>query len=276
MSSPSITFSVQALNVSVDAAKALLAGVTDTSFECDVVADLDLPLADAQDLFRFQSDAIDITDAEADDIKYKVNYTSSNTLDASGIPTEVVSADWLANTLCSGTDNSDPIYEAGTSGAAFKGVAFEYVRYLAHNLFNTHLGVDLFSNEEEVRAALDRSARSALDTKMTDLAGLEGGAYITPSQMTGDFSHPSHVILSKIILDAPERLATLADYAIAGGDESGADPASTEPTFKMPLAVGDKIQFKLTVQAESTQSDIVDSSAAIANRTYRIVMNVVA
>jgi hypothetical protein len=276
MSSPSITFSVQALNVSVDAAKALLAGVTDTSFDCDVVADLNLPLADAQDLFRFQSDAIDVTNVEADDIKYKVNYTSSNTLDASGIPTEVVSADWLANTLCSGTDFADQVYIDGTAGAAFKGVAFEYTRYLAHNLFNTHLGVDLFSNEEEVRAALDRSARAALDTKMTDLAGLEGGAYITPSQMTGDFSHPSHVILSKIILDAPDRLATLADYAIAGGDESGADPSDPMPTFKMPLAVGDKIQFKLTIQAESTQSDIVDSNAAISNRTYRIVMNVVA
>lgn len=276
MSSPSITFSVQALNVTVDAAKALLAGVTDQSFDCDVVADLDLPIAAAQDLFRFQSDAIDITNAEEADIKYKVNYTSSNTLDASGVPTEVVSADWLANTLCSGTDNADQVYIDGTSGAAYKGVAFEYARYLAHNLFNTHLGVDLFSNEEELRTELDRSARAALDTKMTELAGLNSGAYCLASEMINGFNHPSYVILSKIILDAPDRLATLADYAIAGGDESGADPASTEPTFKMPLAVGDKIQFKLTVQAESTQSDIVDSSAAIANRTYRIVMNVVA
>ncbi len=276
MSSPSITFSVQALNVSVEAAKALLSGVTDQSFECDVVADLNLPLADAQDLFRFQSDAIDVTNAAEDDIKYKVNYTSSNTLDASGIPTEVVSADWLANTLCSGTDNADQIYTDGTSGAAFKGVAFEYSRYLAHNLFNTHLGVDLFSNEEEVRTAMDRSARAALDTKMTELAALNSGEYCLPSEVINGFNHPSYVILSKIILDAPDRLATLADYAVAGGDGTGADPADPAPVFKMPLAVGDKIQFKLTVTAESTQSDIVDSSASIANRTYRIVMNVVA
>jgi hypothetical protein len=276
MSSPSITFSVQALNVSVDAAKALLSGVTDTSFECDVVADLNLPLADAQDLFRFQSDAIDITNAEDADIKYKVNYASSNTLDASGIPTEVVAADWLSNTICSGTDRDDQVYIDGTAGAAYKGVAFEYVRYLAHNLFNTHLGVDLFSNEEEVRVALDRSAREMLDAKMTELAGLEGGLYCPASTMAGDFNHPSFVILQKIILDAPSRLATLAEYAISGGDGSGAEDSDPMPTFKMPLAVGDKIQFKLTVKAESTQSNIVDSSEAILDRTYRIVMNVVA
>lgn len=274
--STGIDFSVQALNVDVTAAKAALSGVTDTAFFCNVVAELDIPLADAQNLFRFQSDAIDITNAEATDILYKVHYEESTILDSEGVPTEVVAAQWLANTICNGTDDDDEIYTSGTAGATHKGVAFEYVRYLAKKLFNTHLGVDLFSNEEELRVALDRSARENLNNKMKELAGLNTGLYCEASTMAGDFNHPSYVILQKIINDAPARLATLADYALPGGDASGAEDPENPPTFRMPLAEGDSIQFKLTIAADSTQSSIVDSNDVIPVRTYRIVMNVVA
>jgi hypothetical protein len=268
MSSP-ITFSVQALNVEVTSALAALSGVTDTDFTCDVTADLSISLAAAQDLFRLQSDAIDITDAAEDDIKYAVYYEASNTLDASGIPTEVVSPDWLVNTVCSAGDD---LCTASTLSATNKGVAYEYVRYLAHNLFNTHLGVDLFSNEEQLRAVLDISARDELDENMKELHDL---GYVLPSTTHRGFSHPSYVMLSKIILDAPDRLASLDEYAIAGGDATGADPANpSAPTFKMPFAVGDKIQFQLKIKAAANQSEIVDSSDAIADRTYKIVMEI--
>lgn len=271
-----IDFRVQALNVSVDATEALMAFEDDADITADVTASFDLDVSVAQNLFRFQSDAIDVDNIVDTDLKYKVEYTT--TQDANGHPVPL-SADWLVNTQCSA---GDAIYTAGTSAAANKMVPHEYVRYLATKLFNTHLGVDLFSNETEVREALDLDARTALDAKLGELAALESGSYVDASnvELTSGFKHPSYVILSKIIQNAPERLTDLSgNYLISGSaDGSELTDASEYPIFKMPILVGDTIQFKMTINAHADQGKLVDPNGAgvsIPARTYKIVMNVV-
>jgi hypothetical protein len=268
-------FYVEALNVSVDATKALLQGATDASFIADVVAEVDFPLADALAMFHFQSDAIDVNNIVTEDLKYKLNYTADSNV-TNGVPDTVMVSGWLSNTICTGTDTSDATYLAGTSGAAHKAVPFEYVRYLAQNLFNTHLGVDLFSNETEVREDMDASARSALDAALSAIRDLSGGDFVEAGTQYNSFAHPSQSILEKIIALDASRLSDLSPYLVSGGDDSGADPANPEPTFKVPFIVGDTLQFKLTVSADANQSDIVGGVNAIADRTYRIVMNIVA
>jgi hypothetical protein len=271
MSEPTgLTFSLQALNVEVDAIKAVMEFEVETDFSGNVTADFDIELTTVKNLFRFQSDAVDITDASAADIKYKVQYTE--TLDADNVPTPL-SVDWLGNTLCIAGDS---IYDEGTSGATFKAVTYEYVRYLAKKLFNTHLGVDLFSNELSVRTELDKSAREALNTKLLELAGLDY-VDITGVTFQSGFKHPSYVILSKIIANAPERLQDLSSNFIDNGaDTTGVNET---PIFQMPLLVGDKLQFLLTVNADADQGKIVDlvnNGPTIDPRTYKIIMNVVA
>jgi hypothetical protein len=272
--STGLTFSLQALNVDVTAAKALMTSEISEDFSGNVTAGFNVELSVVQNLFRFQSDAIDVNDLTAADIKYKVEYTP--TFDADNVPTPL-SQDWLQNTICSA---GDEIFEAGTSGASFKAVTYEYVRFLAKKLFNTHLGVDLFSNEEEVRVELDKSAREALNTKLVDLAGLNSGGYVDASSvdLPSGFKHPSYVLLSQIIASAPERLQDLSANFITGGDTTGLLEPESYPVFKMPLLEGDQLQFLLTVDHADEQGKIVDPNGTgptIGERTYKIIMTVV-
>lgn len=288
MSETAIDFHVQALNVSIDASMATVLGSQVDAFTCDVVAELPIFLSDAKSLFRFQSDAIDITNDVNTDIKYKVNYETGAT-DGDGIPEIVMAADWLdgSGCACVGTDTDDAVYLAGTSNAAKKGVAFEYLRYLAHNLFNTHLGVDLFNNEEEVRVELDKSARVALDAKLLEIAALGTEGWVDANEAlideAEDIYHPSYVMLNKIILNQPSRLAGKLETLLANpedADQTGADPADPQaPQFYMPFEVDDTIQFKLTVNAATDQHLLLDAESTndpIAPRTYRMVFRVVA
>ena len=269
-----LEFYVESLNVAVDATKALLSGALDASFSADVVAELDFPLADALAMFHFQSDAIDVNNIVAEDLKYKLNYTADTNV-TDGVPDSVMASGWLSNTICIGTDTNDSTYTAGTSAATHKAVPYEYVRYLAQNLFNTHLGVDLFSNETEVREDLDKAARAALDTTLAALRDLSGGDFVEAGTQYNTFDHPSYSILNKIISLDASRLTDLNNYLVAGGDATGADPADPVPVFKIPFIVGDSIQFKLTVSADATQTDVVEGVNSIADRTYRIIMNIV-
>lgn len=280
MSSSPLTFSVQALNVSIDASLATISGLTDASFACDVVCDLDLDLEVAKSMFLLQSDAIDINDIVASDLKYKISYTS-DAPDADGIPATVLSADWLTNTLAAGTDNGDHVYTVGDSGAANKAVGDDYLRYLAYKLFRTHLGVDLFDNEELVKTNLDKSARIALDAKLTSIHDVSNNAFLPADEcadiLNSGFNHPSYSVIQSMIENDPVRFTDMSNNYVAG-DQTGADPAGAEgaPYFKAPFVVGDVIQFKLTINADADQKTVVDDAAlVISERTYRIRMNIV-
>jgi hypothetical protein len=286
MSGTSLTFSLQALNVEVDALKATLSGVTELDFDCDVVAGFDVPVSIMQDLFNFQSDAIDIDNIVTTDIKYKASYTEPTVLDSEGVPVTVLADGWLLSTECTGTDSvpgseNAIFFNAATAGATKRMVPHEHQRYLAWKLFRTWLGTDLFDNEEEQIEYLDREARRELNDKLVALAaaGVKNANEVDLGAEFGNFNHPSYVILQQIINDQPARLADLTPYFISGdtnGDENGNSP----PWFKMPLLVDDELQFKLTIAADADQVDIIGLTPSPANaidvRTYRIVMKLVA
>ncbi len=270
-------FYVQSLNSGATALMAELAQGDEAAFTAAVVANFELPVTIAQNLFKFQSDAVDIMNASETDIKFKVDYVQ-DTNQTDNIPDTVLESDWLANCECIGTDTADAVFVAGTSTASKRQVAHEFVRYLAHSLFNTHLGVDLFSNEEELVNALNIDARRALDETLTNLTNLNGGDYC-PKDFTigaGTYKHPSQVILSKIIANTPQRLSDLQPYFVAGGDQSGVEGGTPAPVFRMPLAVGDTVQFKLLVSAADDQHLLLDPLATeIQDRAYRIKFTIV-
>ena len=264
-----LQFHVQALNVSIDASAALLSPADDVSFNAHVTANFDVPASVVQSLFRFQTDAIDITDASATDIKYAMSYeTTLDVVDGAPVP---LSVDWINNTLCTAGDST---FVAGTSGAIETAVPFEYMRYLAQRLFNTHLGVDLFNNEEDVRSNLNLASRTALDAKLLELTALNY-VDIDNIDLSGN-NHPSYIMLSKIIQSAPTRLVDLSANIIPA---NSAENAESFDVFKMPLLAGDSIIFKLTVNADSQQAAVVDPTGSegvtVPERTYKIVMTVV-
>lgn len=273
-----LNFNINALNISIDASMTTIEISETTPFICDVVAELSMFLSYAQNLFRFQSDAIDITNDIESDIKYKVEYIPGSY--TNGVPELVMNSDLLFDCKCTGTDNNDPIYLAGTANATNNNITYEYMRYLATKIFNTHLAVDLFSNEQEVRDNLNATGKINLDNLLNSLASLNNGDYCDTNQIVVDDNgnlHPSYVILQQILKYKPERLAGKLDTFLIEGDQSGTEDGIPVPIFKMPFDVGDTIQLPLSINADIGQNTILDplNPTPIPVRTYRIVFNII-
>jgi len=301
-SSSNTFFYVQAFNTEVDASSGLISALADISFNANVVAEFDCSLNVLQTLFRFSTDAIDVMDTSSNDILYQINYNrTGNTLetnDVSGSGVTVLlcdydasnscpiplSANWIVNTTCVGTDTGDNTFISGTSAATYRQVPYDFVRYIAQNLFNTYLGVDLFNNEEFMRDDINKKARISLDTQLSTIYGLGTTQPVASGELADKFCppgtyidndnsklHPSEVILRKIMDVQPNRLSALDTYIINGNTDDVSGNAI--PIYKMPLESGDAVVFQLTINADPNQrTDVNIPGAAIAERTYRIII----
>ena len=240
-------FYLSDLEISTTAVKGLLPDGADTTpISCDATAEVNVDIAVMQALFQFHTDASDVTNDNAEDLKYKVVYSTS---------ADPLTSDFLVNTIVT----VSPI----DSNASSNAVAYDYPRYLAQNLFNTFLGVDLFSNETEIRTGLISSAKSALNTK---LVTLNDAGEKTTNDST---SNPSNYVLKQIFKNDADRLSTLH---LASGGETVSDGSTA--WYYMPFVAGDVVAFKLIVQAASEQMGIINSTDSINDRTYLIKLNV--
>ena len=234
----SLNFYLSDLDTSADASSAQLSGLDiDAHPETNVIATVDLSASLLQSLFNFYTDDIDVTDPSTTDIKYRVAY---NTL-----PT-ALGIDINANTEVEGGSYFT------SSGLMY--VTFDYVRYLAFKLFNTHYGTDLFSNEEFLRTDLQTTFATNFDTVLTAL------------QSAGEKNHeetvdnPSRKLLNHIINNVPSRLNDISgNYSIEG----------EQYWYKMPILAGDNVYMVLTVSAAPDQN-VLTNVASIEDRTYLI------
>ena len=229
---PSLEFWLAPLDVTVTASSATLSGSAAGSFSADATAEIDILVSDAQTAFQFQTDSVDITDVVNTDIKYKVVHTSSSEPFGVDIDTRALVT---VNQIHSSATNNN--------------VTYDFVRYLGLKLFNTHFGVDLFSNEESLRNTLNSNFKTSLDTVLLSLAA-EG-------ELDSSENSPSEIILDKIILSEPDRLKDITPYLVSNN------------WFKSPLRAGDILYFKLYVNAAANQETLTNVSA-IPQRSYLI------
>jgi hypothetical protein len=229
----SLNFYLPQLDVSVNSVPALLFGEESTPFSGQATVFVDIPLENAMNIFQFYSDSTDINNVTANDIKYKVVYTGVGITD---MPFDI-----------------DTLSEVDTgaihSGASDKNLTYDYVRYLAEELFNTHLGVDLFSNETELRTTLRDNFSTSFDSNMAvlDAAG----------ETDASGNSPSKTILNQIISAQPDRLNNITQFSLG------------EDWYKSPFVVGDVLYFRLTVKAAEDQNTLT-TVAAIEDRVYLI------
>lgn len=225
-------FYLSQLNVSVDASSATLSGVDTTAFTGDAIAAVQIPLSHVMTMFQFHTDSTDITDVSSNDLSYKTVYTSS------AAPLNI---DLDTNTTV--------IDGAIDSNAADKHVDFDYVRYLARELFNTHLGVDLISNEESLRTTLNADFKSKFNVVLVDLSNVGITYNNNPS--------PAKSILDQVIDNDPDRLSDINPLSL--GDS----------WYMAPLVPGDILYFRLTVSAATGQHALTGVDP-ISPRTYLI------
>jgi hypothetical protein len=226
-------FYLSQLNVVVDASSALLSGLDTVAFDGSANVAVTIPLENAMNIFQFKTDSTDINNVAVDDIKYKVVYTGSD-------PTRMQFDLDTSAVLINGDIDS---------GAANRNTTYDFVRHLAKYLFNTHIGVDLLSNETELRTTLRDDFSTAFDSNMTTLNA--------NGETDADGNSPAKSILLQVFNSQPERLNDITTLSL------GSD------WHKSPLQAGDVLYFSLTVNAAPNQNDLT-GVATIPPRVYLI------
>jgi hypothetical protein len=208
-------------------------------------------------LFKYQTDSNDVTDINSTDIKYFVDASVWPQLNP-------------ANAMLSAQDSRNPIASAGIDDNK-QLVAHDFVRYLALKLFNTHRGVDLFSNEvallHNIRDICNDSAaghtlydinqkvqKVGLTGSHADLEGSFGSKYMTNANTSAE--NICRVLMQQMTGSAIERFATLE--ALDANDRRS-----------LPFQAEDSISFKVTINPADGQEELTGVSA-FGGRSYEI------
>lgn len=243
-------------NLQMDLSGALDAASISVPTDISATAVFQIGLAALKDTFKFQSDALDISNVAASDVKYYV-YPSS-------FPTGVN----VAHAMLQSGDG----YAVGATGALGSGyddnrclLKHDFVRYLALRLFNTVHGVDLFSNETELLENIvghGHTIKTGINTKLTavgvsgsdaGLAGTDASKYLTNA--TTESKNLGRIIMQQLASSAPARFST--------------DISNSNAIQSMPFQADDALYFKVTVKA-ATNQNVLTGVGAIEDRVYHI------
>jgi environmental stress-induced protein Ves len=245
-------------------------GITSSGIN-DVVADARaifyITQAQAQAIFKYQTDSFDISNNTTNDIKYSIDYSAFTALGLNP-----------ANAMLDAPASTGAIATMDAYGVAFEQnkmlVAHDFIRHIADDLFGTHLGVDLFNNETELIQSARSVCSDAADgnvmyginhlvsrvstTSTEEVTGLEesnGIKYMTNANETNE--NLCRVLFNQMIGATPQRFANIEN---------------TQEFQSLPFEVDDSINFKLTLSAAEGQHLLTRSEAdpAVASRSYEI------
>ena len=236
-----------------------LAGEAPVAIDASCIAIYNVKTSDMKAVFKYESDAFDVNDTDASDIKYYVYKTA---WDVAKLKVNPVHAHTLTAT---------PLLETAGDVVANKNlVKHDFVRYLAKSLFNTPHGVDLFSNEDALLTDLVQkgaAARLAIDASLVavDISnaafGTAGSKYSTNALTTA--ANFSRVLLRQVANVRPSRFYE-ADVSGASGIQS------------VPFKNGDTISFKTSIAPASLQHNLTGVAGPFTARVYQIKLVMVA
>ena len=270
--SPKVDFNLSYLNVAISmSVSGDLLKLDIPSLEGDAIAEYYVLASDMRKVFVFQSDSDDVdTITNGTDIKYFVRKNQwPSGLVLNPCHAWVQSAQQIATTDRLGliADNREL-------------VKHDFIRHIAKSLFNTHLAVDLFSNEDTLKYDLaykghntawgniwnSISQISDISLNTTSYASLYGQDASYGYYLTGDASANTNLcrqLLSQLIKTAPNRLQNLNTYVVD----------ASKGYYSVPLMAGDSISFKLTLQPAPNQHLLVNRPVPVPARTYQIRIN---
>ena len=166
----------------------------------------------------------------------------------------------------------DGAYKAGDN------VSKDFLRDLAKQLFGTHLGVDLFTNEDAVVTNINAKCddvATAVMSKLTDVdvssatftdASLNNLKYLKDDTSVTNISRE---LLVQMYTAAPSRFATHATNIYTGHGNT------LDGYYEIPFEDGDIISYKVTVNPATGQlAEIPTGVASLTSRSYKVNLNV--
>lgn len=267
-----IDFTLSALNVNIlMSASGEVLKIPSETIISDATAEYYVKTTDLRNVFMFQTDSNDIDSITNNtDIKYFVRKNQWPT----GLILNPCHA-WVQSTQqIAGTNRLGNIPDYKEL------VKHDFIRHIAKSLFNTHLAVDLFSNEDELKYDLAYKGYynawgniwssinniSDLSLNQTTYLNLFGNDPSYGYYLTNDCSNNTNIsrqLLNQIIKDQPSRLQNLNTYSID----------ASNGYYLLPLLDGDSIVFKLTLQSTQNQHLLLNKSTPIPERSYKIRIN---
>ena len=231
------------------------------TIEADATAVFYMSETDVRDVFKVRSDSHDITDISNTDIMhftFMENWPQSLHLN----PMNGMMDQSLSDRAIAVVPFSNKML-----------LKHDFIRYISLNLFNTHLGVDLFNNETALLNNLtnigENIFQNDISTNLWKYATNSNTQYetgfvqdpvtgfnATTNENTSD-SDICRLLLNKIIEQTPDRFN---DISVAM-DSSG--------VFPLPINAGDTLNFYLTISPEPNQH-LLTGASAIGPRQYEI------
>jgi hypothetical protein len=307
---PALDFYLTALDSSFD--------VTPATIQSGVAADMNpsaisayahiwVDASQVRSVFQFATNAADLTDVSDEDLYFYINASafgdvsannvSANTVDAaagagsiSGSLKEQIGLSYVAEAV----KNSARAYTSDPAGAKYvannKGLIKDMVRDMAHQLFGTQYGVDIFNNETD----LCNNTATSLKNLFESAAG--GGIWTALnaadqiSNGTDNSANIGFTLLKNIVSSDPERLADLSTNVVGNGTDiylsdlslnhfnnspgAGSNSDNIQlRMYKMPLLAGDTIRFQVTCNFDNAQHLVVEGTTALTPRIYEMILH---
>jgi hypothetical protein len=160
-----------------------------------------------------------------------------------------------------------------------KSMIKDLIRDMAHQLFGTQYGVDIFQNE------MDLCNNTVANTK--DLLSTGGNIWQALYDASGksvdqvDASNIGQVIFRNIVANDSARLADISSnfdsiVYMDTADNAGASGSFGDNTemrmYRMPFASGDSLIFHLNYKYHATQSAVVGDSFTLEDRLYKVIL----
>jgi hypothetical protein len=267
------------------------------------IARLTVDVSSISRVFRLGTNAADLTDVSDEDMHFFVNaqgfanmMCTTNAYNVGGVDgthygllVDQICAAYVEETKDGALDYAkDP---AGTSYTVDnKPLVKDLLRDLAHQLFSTQYGVDLFQNETDLCDNVYELTSDLLKSGGNIYEILEAANEANPEKLAdgtvADASNVGHVIFKAIMAADNTRVADLStNYFLedsgdvtAPGNSPGAGENEDNKImriYRMPFKGGDSISFYINYKYESTQGSIIgDAAKVLTDRLYKIILDI--
>jgi len=251
-----VDFTLNGLNQTILMTTSGLLDSSGSSLETtDATAVFYVKVSDMTDLFKFQTDSLDLNDDPATDVKYYVfNRKWPAALKINP-----------AHAMLNKTESNGMLGSASMFTENKMLAKHDFIRYLSQQLFNTIFGVDLFSNEsdllenatywgENVRVNI-KNILASISTTSSDATlnyDVSGNKYLTNAVTTD----------TNICRELVRQMAAAASSRF-GSITNGSTPQN------VPFVENDSINFKVTFQSTATQN-MLTGVESIPTRSYMV------
>lgn len=249
----------------------------------NIVVNMTANAATLKNVFYFQTDAniasqgLDADGAQLEDTKFFVDTSKWATMATDINPSLAI--DNVVRTSGYGEAKDIGVFVADED------IARNFLRSISTDMFGTHLGVDLFTNETSVRQNIEDSLKAKgveivsvmADVGVSgadgDLLGAAGSKYL-PEDVTGT-KNVSRELFTQILAAQPGRFsaANLSSYRHATLNAPGGLGTGY---YSVPLVAGDSISYKVTINPDANQDSNVPVGGTAKSRSYRIKLVIAA